>query len=131
MLAAMQLNSDPATPVSLVAPLLAQVQALTSGASGHQERFKLLGLSRWLRLLSEQTDDLPFIGQEASNTVIELVEHIDDQLEILRQHAEPGPLDWSHVRRHMLLTSRRHRLVSLAVALDDLLHMLNTGRGHA
>ncbi|MEZ4463660.1 MAG: hypothetical protein R3F60_11430 [bacterium] len=112
----------------MVGPVLAEVNALVAGTQDGQDRLGLVSIGRWLRLLldhhPDRWPDVARIGHEASALVIGLVEQIDDSLDDLEIQTGLGLLDWSMVRRHMVLSSRRHRVVSLAVALDDLVHAL-------
>ncbi|MCA9526518.1 MAG: hypothetical protein KC549_09525 [Myxococcales bacterium] len=128
MAAAWRVPDEPRTTTDVVAPVLSEVNALIAATHDVRERLKLVSISRWLRLLLDhQPDrwpDVGRIGTEASSIVIGLVEQIDDSLDDLEMQTGMGWLDWSMVRRHMVLSSRRHRVVSVAVALDDLVHAL-------
>lgn len=120
------------TTSALVAPVLHEVHALVAATHDARHKLDLASIGRWLRVLldvaEERWPDVRRVGREATAAVIAQVEQIDRELDHMEDRVSRGDLDWAIIRRHMLLASRRTRLVGLAVQLEDLVHALQ-GRG--
>lgn len=117
----------PPTHRDLVGPVLFELQALITATHDVHDKLELVHIGHALRQLADG-GDVERLGREAGLVVIAQVEAVDVQLENVERRVGEGGLDWGLIRRHMLLASRRHRLVALAVLLEDLVHALRHAR---
>lgn len=113
---------------SLTLPVSTQLQTYLRGTHFPLDRYRLLAIKRWLILLEtkpvDEWPDLHRAGRDASRVLGEMVDTLDTRIHEIEDTIALGFLDWSMIRRHMLLQSRRAQLVQLSVDLDDMVHAL-------
>lgn len=119
---------DPAQLAALTDPVRTQLRGILRGTHESLDRYRLLAILRWLDLLKtkpvEDWPDIHRVGREASKVIAEMVDSLDRRIHSIEDTIALGFLDWSLIRRHMLLQSRRTRLVQLGVDLEDMVHAL-------
>lgn len=112
----------------LTEPVCTQLQAYLRGTHLPLDRYRLLAIRRWLLMLHakpvDQWPDLHRVGRDASRVLGEMVDALDVRIHEIEDAIALGFLDWSMIRRHMLLQSRRASLMRLSVDLDDMVHAL-------
>ena len=113
---------------ALTRPVSTQLQAYLRGSRLPLDRYRLLAINRWLLILESKPvaewPDLHRSGRDASRVLGEMIDTLDTRIHEIEDTIAMGFLDWSMIRRHMLLQSRRSRLVRLSVDLADMVHAL-------
>lgn len=112
----------------LIDPVSIQLNGYLRGTRLPLDRYRLLAIKRWLCLLeSKPVDDWPDlhrVGRDASRVLGEMTDTLDRRIHEIDDTIAMGFLDWSMIRRHMLLQSRRAQLAQLSVDLADMVHAL-------
>jgi hypothetical protein len=119
---------DQAQLQTVTGPVRTQLADFLRGTHLPLDRFRLLAITRWLDVIERKSpEDWPDIhraGRDASRVLGEMVDALDQRIQTIDSTIAMGFLDWSLIRRHMLLESRRAQLVKLLVDLEDMVHTL-------
>lgn len=113
---------------AITTPVRTQLGRFLRGTHLPLDRYRLLAITRWLDVIDrkppENWPDVHRAGRDASRVLGEMVDALDKRIETIDKTIALGYLDWSLIRRHMLLQSRRAQLVDLLVNLEDMVHTL-------
>lgn len=113
---------------ALIGPVSRRLQTYLRGTHLPLDRYRLLAIKRWLMILESKAvadwPDLHRAGRDASRVLGEMIDTLDTRIHEIEDTIAMGFLDWSMIRRHMLLQSRRCQLVQFSVDLADMVHAL-------
>lgn len=119
---------DPAQLAALTEPVRGQLRSILRGTHESIDRYRLLAVLRWLDMLHarpvEDWPDIHRVGREATRVIAEMIDTLDRRIGSIEDTIALGFLDWSLIRRHMLLQSRRAKIAALGVDLEDMVHAL-------
>ncbi|MGK0358203.1 MAG: hypothetical protein ACI9U2_000486 [Bradymonadia bacterium] len=112
----------------LTHPVSIQLNGYLRGTRLPLDRFRLLAIKRWMCLLASKSvdewPDLHRVGGHASRALGQMIDTLDRRIHEIDDTIAMGVLNWSMIRRHMLLQSRRAQLAQLSVDLADMVHTL-------